>query len=529
MREKMLRHRKKIMVFIITFGLCGALWYGFAEKAGQALQDSLAERCSRQVNGRVQVGTIDLSLLGEARIKNVELYTKQGSLLARVPVVKVTYSWSDLLTLNCGVSNIKAIALESAEFWLQEEKSRWNWEGLIKEEQADDNKFQGKVQFNAAKVHCQTALLSKSIDEVSGSINFYAYPNLDISLKGKIGQGNLTAEGNWTSGQFALIVIKAQNIDLLEFRDSIPSAQPISLEGGKMKTAAVTIERNAAGVVKWQAEGDFLEVRLAGKVNIADGQGQFAGNQDGFQLHNMSFVISGQQASGQGTLSWPQGSARIDAAFSFPDVDPEAFISGVTVQRPVACLVKISGLLPEPDISGSFNIPQAVISNMPVNNIAGNFKYGGNSVLLQGVSGSAYQGAIGVSGTVQISDASYELEASGQGLESSRLTDKDVQGPLDFNGHVSGKGEVAATQGTFIIQDGKAYGIPFVTMSGHFVKRGTTTEISGIKMQTAVGTIYPEQLSKEALERISPQGQTALTEENIKKEAVNKLLPRIFR
>ena len=529
MRTILLRYRRLFTGVVIVAVVFGAFWYVFSERAGQTLQAFLTERCSQQVNGRVQVGMVDLSLLGQARIRDVELYTKQGALLAHVSVVKIKYSWSDLAKLNFGISNIKEIELNGAEFWLQEEKNRWNWEGLIKEEQAGDNKFQGKMQIKAAKVHCQTALLSKSIDEVNGIIDFYAYPNLDISLKGKMGQGNLAADGNWANGQFALIIVKAQDIDLLEFRDSVPAGQPISIEGGKLTTASVTIERDAAGIVKWQTEGGFSGVKLAGKANITDGQGRFSGNQDGFQLQNIKFAISGQQAEGQGSLFWSQGSARIDAAVSIPDADPTAFVSGLMVQRPVACQIKLTGLLAEPDISGSFSIPQATFSNMPVDRVVGNFKYGGNRVLLQGVSGSVYQGTIGVSGEVQVSNESYELEASGQGLDSSRLTDKDVQGPLDFNGHVSGKGDAAMTQGTFSIRDGKAYGIPFITMKGNFIKRGSATELSGITMQTMAGTIYPEQLSKEVLERTMPQGQLALNEENIKKEAVGKLLPRIFR
>ena len=94
----------------------------------------------------------------------------------------------------------------------------------------------------------------------------------------------------------------------------------------------------------------------------------------------------------------------------------------------------------------------------------------------------------------------------------------------------------AVVQGTFIIHNGKAYGISFLTMTGRFVKRGAATEISGIVMKTAVGTFYPEQLSREFLEVIRQQGSPKLSEETIKKDAGKiitneaiKLVPRIFR
>ena len=96
------------------------------------------------------------------------------------------------------------------------------------------------------------------------------------------------------------------------------------------------------------------------------------------------------------------------------------------------------------------------------------------------------------------------------------------------------------TQGTFLIREGKAYGIPFITMTGHFVRRGAVTEISNIAMETIGGTIYPEQLSKEVLERLNPLERATLNKEDIKNEAEKrledsikkeekKLLPDIFR
>jgi autotransporter translocation and assembly factor TamB len=178
-------------------------------------------------------------------------------------------------------------------------------------------------------------------------------------------------------------------------------------------------------------------------------------------------------------------------------------MSGLKVQRPIACQLKVTGALTEPEISGSFSIPQATFSNMEVDGIVGNFQYFDSRMLLKDVRGSVYQGKVGAEGSVRLNDESYELDASGVGLDSSRLTDKDVKGPLDFSGHVSGKGETAVTRGTFSIRDGKAYGIPFLKMTGNFVRRGEVTELSNIAMETVGGTIYPEQLSKEVLERLN--------------------------
>lgn len=540
MRTWLNQHRSLLIVAGIAIGMLGFSWFTFASRLGQALQDYIVDRYSQDVNGRVQVGSADLSIFGWVYIKDVSLYSQKGDLLAHLPVIKLQYNWSDLVRENFGISRIENITAEGAELWVQEEKSHWNWENFIKEDQGKENKFQGKLQILSAKIHGKALSMTKTIDEASGSIDFYAYPDLGISFKGKIGQSVLNIDGNWNNGQFSMISIKSDILNLSDFRDSMPTIQDIRIEDGKITALTITTKRDAKGVATWQTEGAFSGLQLTGKKNITDGKGLFSGNQDGIKLSETSFIISGQQTSGQGTLSWPKGVARIDAVFSVPDLDLNAFMSGLKVQRPIACQLKVTGALTEPEISGSFSIPQAIFSNMEVDGIVGNFQYFESRMLLKDVRGSVYQGKVGAEGSVRLNDESYELDASGVGLDSSRLTDKDVKGPLDFSGRVSGKGETAVTRGTFSIRDGKAYGIPFLKMTGSFVRRGEATELSNIAMETVGGTIYPEQLSKEVLERLNPLEKPAFNtesvkeeakkrlEENIKKEQ-NKLLLDIFR
>jgi hypothetical protein len=530
------RHRRVVVVMVAILALLGASWVLFASGVKQALQRSLAEHLSQHVNGRIQIGDVDLTLIGWVRITDVSLHTNKDVLLAKIPVVEIQYSWSDLAKGNFDSSRILAIKAEGAEVWLQEEAGQWNWEGFLNDDPTNKTEFQGKVQVTSAKIYGYASLGSKTIDDVNGVIDLQAFPDMDISLSGKIGQGFSTANGKWVKGRFARIVVQARDLDLREFRDSIPAAHKIVLEGGKVPTVTVTTERDELGVVKWNAEGEFSGVKLTGKVDISEGQGQFKGNQDGLQLQNMKLVAAGQQLEGQGTLSWPQDTAKIDVVLTIPDADPGAFALGLTIQRPVACRIRIVGDLAEPNITGSFSFPQVTVSDMTIGDVAGNFWLDGSRLLLQDVSGNVYQGTIWIAGEVQRSSGSYELEASGQGLDSSRLTDKDVQGPLEFSAHVSGQGEAAVTQGTFIIHNGKAYGIPFLTLTGHFVKRGAVTEISGIIMKTALGTFYPEQLSRDALTLLIQQSPANLVEKAIrnesgdiiKKEAGN-LIQRILR
>ena len=221
MRTWLNQHRSLLIVAGIAIGMLGFSWFTFASRLGQALQDYIVDRYSQDVNGRVQVGSADLSIFGWVYIKDVSLYSQKGDLLAHLPVIKLQYNWSDLVRENFGISRIENITAEGAELWVQEEKSHWNWENFIKEDQGKENKFQGKLQILSAKIHGKALSMTKTIDEASGSIDFYAYPDLGISFKGKIGQSVLNIDGNWNNGQFSMISIKSDILNLLDFRDSM--------------------------------------------------------------------------------------------------------------------------------------------------------------------------------------------------------------------------------------------------------------------------------------------------------------------
>ena len=66
MREWLLKHRKSLTVVLVFIVIFIFSWSLFSAKLGQALQDYLVERYSQEVNGRIQVGTVDLSLYGGA-------------------------------------------------------------------------------------------------------------------------------------------------------------------------------------------------------------------------------------------------------------------------------------------------------------------------------------------------------------------------------------------------------------------------------------------------------------------------------
>ena len=81
---------------------------------------------------------------------------------------------------------------------------------------------------------------------------------------------------------------------------------------------------------------------------------------------------------------------------------------------------------------------------------------------------------------------------SGQNLDSSQLSDKDITGRLNFSATVQGQGawENANADGTFDMGAGSVSGISFDALSGNFAKRGANTRYFNITAKIAGQSIY---------------------------------------
>jgi hypothetical protein len=144
-----------------------------------------------------------------------------------------------------------------------------------------------------------------------------------------------------------------------------------------------------------------------------------------------------------------------------------------------------------------------------------------------------FGGSVSANGVIYPDSQKYNLRILGSGLQSSQLTTKDVSGPLSFSGTAVGDSELAVTQGSFNINNGKAYGLSFQTLTGNFVKRGSAeTEISNITIKTALGTFYPEQLNQDimnGLNKAIAERNIPTSMDEIKKVGTEKLIEHFFR
>ena len=527
MRAWLLQYKKFLLVPVILLIVLGVSWQIFAAKVEQALQNTLMQKINQQLNGQLLVGNIDLSLLGWIRLRDVSLLDDKEALVAQSPTINIRYQLSHLTSGNIDLSLIETVAIDRAEVWLDEANGVNNWDGLLR-----DNKeptiFRGKIQMTQGKFHVKTPLVSQLLESVNGFVDFQSYPNLALDTKGQIAQSFVTLQGNWEKNHPFQLILGTDDFDLRSLNSFLDPNATLRLEGGSLKNSQIIVKNDENNKLHYQGQGEFIGLNIEGVVSVREGKGKFSGNEQSLQFQDLSLLIAGQQAQGQGEISLENGLGAVDFALSLPDVDPMALTTTIVAQRPLALQIHIDGPLAEPVVSGSFTLPHITVSDMSVSTVTGKFRHTTGRLALQQVQGTAHSGTLFIAGDLLMDSGRYELAVSGQGMNSSQLTDKDVQGPLDFTGHVTGQEDSAVTRGDFIIHGGKAYGLSFQTLTGQFIKRGTATDISDIAIHTSLGTFYPEKLSREALEQMDHR-QLPTSREAIKKVVTDKLMERLLR
>ena len=269
-------------------------------------------------------------------------------------------------------------------------------------------------------------------------------------------------------------------------------------------------------------------------INNINASFSYTGQQ--LRLHSAYGNTTGGFLAASGTVGMDDTKA-LDLAIYMPDGNPAAFLPSLTASGPLVIDAALTGSTAAPLLTGEFSLASLLLSDISVQNIYGSFSYAGQMLHLQSTHGSTTGGSISASGPVDTTAESYSLSLLGSGLDSSRLTTKDVSGPLSMWGTAYGQGNSATTQGRFSIQNGKAYGIAFRTLSGDFIKEGSAeAQVSNLTLHTDWGTFYPDQLNQEILEQLRksnfPTSEEAFKEEvteKVKKAITDKLREELFR
>ncbi len=524
--------RKKIgFLLVAAVLLAGTILFQFAAgKVKAAAEQSLLASANEVVNGQVLVGAIDLSLLGSVEAKEVQVLDAAGKPLAIIKRIHIRYNWSDLLKGQVGPQLIKAVTVEKPEFWVTYQQDRLNWDSLVKAKTNDQSDLSWLVKVEDGKLHLATDFFDKTVEQLTGEIDFRQQGQVRLAATGKADQAALKLDGQWGTPDVAEITLTAEQMDLATL-GLTAADDPIQITGGSLDELTVKIGKDASGATLLKTlAGRFSGVATTGSLILTQGSAQFEKQTDAIRFVNGQALYKGQAITAAGqVLTASTGDKILDFDIQLPAGNPAALLSGLQAGGVLAAQAKVTGSAFSPVLSGNFTLGSLQFGNIVINGINGTFSYTQQVLNLLAAQGATLGGSVTANGKIFPDTQQFTLALAGSGLDTSQLTTKDVKGPLSLTGTATGSAAAATVQGSFAIDNGTAYGLAFHTLTGNFLKQGTAeAEISNLAIHTDFGVFYPEQLNQGLMEKLRERNLPA-TRAEIKEKVAEKLFDKIFR
>lgn len=511
------------------------LFHLVADKVKHAAEQLLLTKATATVNGQLLVGRLNLSVLGYVEAKEIQLLDGSGSLLAKIDRLHIRYNWSDLLSGQLGPQLIQELTVEKPEIWITYHQNGLNWENVLKPTATEQPDFSPLVTFTDGKVHLTTDFFEKNLEQLTGQMDFRQEKQLVLSFTGKVDQTPLRINGHWATHGPAEITLSGEKIDLVKLGLTTPD-DPLQLTGGSLDEFLLAIGRQEASdpMSLTTFAGRFSGVAVTGVLELEQGSAHFQKEGDAIHFTTGQALYQGQTVAFDGqVLTSPSGDKTLDFDVRMPSGDPAVLLSPLQAGGALAVQGKVSGSALSPVLYGDFSLGSLQLSNMQITGIHGSFSYSGQTLQLLTANGATLGGSSAASGQVYPKSQQYALSVSGSNLNTSQLTEKDVKGPLSFTGTANGTADAGIVQGSFTITNGSAYGIAFRSLTGNFIKQGSSeAEVSNLAIETDFGVFYPEQLNQSVMQQLRERNlptTRAELEEKVKERIREKILGAFLR
>ena len=465
--------------------ITGIAWKLAAPRVLAGVQDLLLKQVNSSINGRLEIGSLDFSVLGSAVLKQVVLYDKAGSRIASGGQINVSYQFDDLLGGRFGLDSVKKISIEKADLKLAIDKNgRWSLQELVKPQKEQPAVFRGIIAVQEVTVEVTTPEWTRQFTGLAGELDYEKPPAVSVDLKGKLGKSSLTAIGVWTAEVKTQLAITIDAIELAEVQSLLPSAagNPKFL-AGSLKDVKGNLVQDKSGIsTNGEAVLSGLAMNLQGKA-LKEGNANLKLQGKSMTLSNGSAQLDGNKLTVNGTIDFATASPGLALQLAAAGIDIASLAgSKASVSGLLSFQADVTGTLAKTLARGVFKLPAGQLDANPLTDGEGSFSYAGEVLTIQNATLKALGGALAISGTMEPQTSRYNLKVSGQNVDGAILTNQGVNGRLSFEATVSGAADASSmtASGVFALPSAKISDYDISNATGSFRKQGNRLDLSNV-------------------------------------------------
>jgi len=518
----MSKTQKIILVsFVALLIAAGIAWKVVAPRVLAGVQGLLLSQVNASINGRIEIGVIDFSVLGSAVLKKVALFDAKNAKIADSEEISVSYKFGDLIGGRFGIDSVRQITVEKLNLVLNIDKAgKWNLQDMVKPQAERPSLFRGSVVLKDAVVAVSTPNWKREFTGISGALDYVSSPAVGVDLKGKMGNSTISAQGNWISEGKTQLALKIDAIELSEVQALLPmAAGNPKLLAGMLKDIKGDVIQEQSGVqMTGEAMLSGLAVDLQGMA-LTEGVAALKLQGQKLIMQDAAVMVDGNKLSVAGSIDFKPASPALALQINSAGINiaslagPKASLNGAASFH-----ADVGGTLDKPAAQGTFNMASGQFDANPVTDAEGSFSYADGKLALSKASARALGGSVVITGTIVPKTSAYNLNVSGQNVDGSILTNKGLSGRMDFNATVTGQGsaETMAANGAFSIPSGTISDYAIANATGNFHKQGNRVDLSNVGV-----TLSGQRLSVNGVITLAAGGSSPQINLNISSTGLN--------
>lgn len=471
--------------------MCAFLFVFWQTKGPQviaAINDAILTRASQVLNGRLAADRLDISLSGTTIAHKLVVYDNQNHVIASCDELAFDFGFADLLRGDFAPSKIKRVTVEGARVNLSyDSKGRWNTEELLKPTpDGDSMQFRGEVKVYRSSVAVSGPEGNSRFEQVEGTLNFAAYPDMKTGLAGKLGGSSIVAEGLWSTSGAMKMNWQADRLPIPLILSYMPSVDKTLFHEGNVYDLSVVLSREK-GPVSIEADGmvSGLSADSSG-VKVTEMQGKVRLAENVLRIEDATLLFAGQNLAASGSIDFSTSQTRLDLKIKGESFDLAVLSGSSPVAGAISFQSVIKGSPSNLEISGDFSIPAGTFSSTAFTDASGMFRFANGALALSAVSLNSLGGNLSLAGTWNQKTGMFEQDIAGKNLDAAYLSDKAVLGNVDLKVRVTGRDVAnAAVRGSFAMPAAVINGTSLEKVSGDFSKTGNALEFADLHFRTA--------------------------------------------
>ena len=198
------------------------------------------QTAAEYINGQLQMSTVEVSPDLAFTVKDVELRTTQGDLVAQIPALKLELNPFKLLGGSGAVGTITHITLERPRLLLvQNDQEEWNVAGLLKPSQSSSTDFKGKVAIRDGELSVQMPYGQWTMG-VEGEVDPARNPVFGIQMALTKEDQTIQVTGTIDTDRHGQITMETGLLRLDDFRSLAAHLLPLTGLKGQVTDTSIT-------------------------------------------------------------------------------------------------------------------------------------------------------------------------------------------------------------------------------------------------------------------------------------------------